>query len=260
MSDAVLSQAANGVTTVTINRATALNALDVPVKLALREALAAAEADPACRAVVLTGAGDRAFCVGQDLREHAGNLRTGEGLSTVREHYNPLATTLYEMNTPVVAAVRGAAAGAGASLAFLSDFRIGGPGTRFSMAFSGIGLAADTGASYALPRLVGRAKAAELLILNTPVGAEEALRLGLLTEVAETDDAVLPRAQELAARLAAGPTVAYGWIKRQLRVDGDLAASLECEARAQQACGETSDHAKATEDFVNKRKPSFEGR
>lgn len=260
MSDAVLSQSGDGVTTVTINRPAALNALDVPVKVALRQALAAAEADPGCRAVVLAGAGDRAFCVGQDLREHAGNLKTGEGLATVREHYNPLATTLYEMDTPVVAAVRGAAAGAGASLAFLSDFRVGGPGTRFSMAFSGIGLSADTGASYILPRLVGRAKAAEMLMLGTPVAAEAAFRLGLLTEVADTDDAVLPRARELAAKLAAGPTVAYGWIKRQLRVDGDLAAGLEAEAQGQQACGESTDHARATEDFVNKRKPSFEGR
>lgn len=260
MSDEVLSESADGVTTITINRPKALNALNVPVKVALRETLAAAEADASCRAVVVTGAGDRGFCVGQDLREHAENLETGQGLSTVRDHYNPLATTLYEMNTPVVAAIRGTAAGAGASLAFLSDFRIGGPGTKFSMAFSGIGLAADTGASFALPRLIGRAKAAELLILNTPLDATESLRLGLLTQVTETDDDVLPRAQQLAAHLAAGPTVAYGWIKQQLRVDGGFAASLECEAQAQQACGETSDHAKATADFVNKRKPTFEGR
>lgn len=260
MTDAVLSNTTDGVTTVTINRPAALNALDVPVKVALREALAAAETDAACRAVVLAGAGDRALCVGQDLREHAGNLATGEGLATVREHYNPLATTLYEMDTPVVAAVRGAAAGAGASLAFLSDFRVGGPGTRFSMAFSGIGLSADTGASHLLPRLVGRAKAAELLMLNVPVAAAEAHRLGLLTELVDTDEEVLPRAQALAAQLATGPSVAFAWIKRQLRVEGDLAASLEAEARGQQACGESRDHARATEDFVNKRKPTFEGR
>ena len=220
MSDEVVTETADGVTTVTINRPTALNALTVPVKIGLREALAAAEADPGCRAVVLAGAGERAFCVGQDLREHAENLKSGSGLTTVPEHYNPLAQTLFTMETPVVAALRGAAAGAGASLAFLSDFRIGGPATKLS---TGIGLSADTGASYSLSRLVGRAKAAELLMLNTSVDATEALRLGLLTELVDSDDAVLPRAQELAARLAAGPTVAYGWIKKQLRVDGDFA-------------------------------------
>ena len=143
------------------------------------------------------------------------------------------------MPKPVVAAVRGMAAGAGAGLAFLADFRIGGPKTGFLMAFANVGLAADTAASWTLPRLVGHAKATELLMLAEPVGAAEACRLGLLTTLVDDDDDVLPAAQELAARLAAGPTVAYGQIKRELlaAASATLAEALEVEADAQAVSG-----------------------
>src|SRR5438045_9716871 len=120
------------------------------------------------------------------------------------------------MRKPVVAAVRGMAAGAGASLALLADFRVGGPKTAFLMAFANVGLAGDTGVSWTLPRLVGHAKATELLLLAQPVPSADALRLGLLTTLTESDDEVLPAAQALAARLAAGPTTAYAAIKREL--------------------------------------------
>jgi 2-(1,2-epoxy-1,2-dihydrophenyl)acetyl-CoA isomerase len=213
--------------------------------------------------VVLAGAGD-AFCAGQDLREHAAVLDSGSGdpLGTVRTHYNPIAARLASLPKPVVAAVRGMAAGAGASLTFLADFRIGGPGTRFQLAFANVGLAADTGASWSLPRLVGHAKAVELLMLAEPVTAEEAYRLGLLTRLVDDDAQVLPAAQELAARLAAGPTVAYGAIKRQLSVGdaGTLSEALAAEAQAQTICGATADHRAATAAFVAKRQPTFEGR
>ena len=136
------------------------------------------------------------------------------------------------------------AAGAGASLAFLADFRIGGPSTAFLMAFANVGLAGDTGASWTLPRLVGHAKAIELLMLAEPVPAAEADRLGLLTRLVDDDEQVLPAAQELAARLAAGPTVAYGAIKRQLSIGdaGTLSEALAAEAQAQAICGATADH------------------
>ena len=125
---------------------------------------------------MLAGAGG-AFCVGQDLREHAALLESGRtDLDTVREHYNPIAQRLAGMPKPVVAAVRGMAAGAGASLALLADFRVGGPKTGFLMAFANVGLAGDTGVSWTLPRLVGHARAIELLLLAEPVKAPEALR------------------------------------------------------------------------------------
>jgi 2-(1,2-epoxy-1,2-dihydrophenyl)acetyl-CoA isomerase len=271
----------DGVVTLTLNRPESLNSFDVALKLALRDAVESAEADRTCRAIVLTGAG-RAFCVGQDLKEHvevlaatsaaadtrgtvaeatSGVVAADSPLGTVVEHFNPLVRRLAALPKPVVAAVRGMAAGAGASLALLADFRIGGPKTAFLMAFANVGLAGDTGASWTLPRLVGYAKATEMLMLAEPVGAEEALRLGLLTRLVSADGDVLPAAQELAARLAAGPTVAYGQIKRQLLAgaSGDLDQALEAEADAQRIAGATDDHRNATAAFVAKEKPTFIG-
>jgi 2-(1,2-epoxy-1,2-dihydrophenyl)acetyl-CoA isomerase len=250
----------DGVVTLTLNRPDSLNSLDIALKVALREAVDEIAADPGCRAVVVTGAG-RAFCVGQDLKEHVGALEAtpDNALGTVVAHFNPLVRSFATLPRPVVAAVRGMAAGAGASLAFLADFRIGGPATAFLMAFANVGLAADTGASYTLPRLVGHAKATEMLMLAEPVPAAEAHRLGLLTKLVDADDAVLPAAQELAARLAAGPTLAYGQIKRELLVAGSLDDALAAEAEAQQMCGATTDHRNATSAFVAKQKPVFTG-
>lgn len=262
MSEPLLVERNDAVVTLTLHRPESLNSLDVALKEALRDALAEVETDRSCRAVVLAGAG-RAFCVGQDLREHVTTLESGsdDPLATVRTHYNPIAARLGNLPKPVVAAVRGMAAGAGASLAFLADFRIGGPRTSFLMAFANVGLAADTGASWSLPRLVGHAKAVELLMLAEPVTADEAHRLGLLSRLVDDDEQVLPAAQELAARLAVGPTVAYGAIKRQLSIGGagTLSEALAAEAQAQTLCGRTADHRAATTAFVNKEKPLFQG-
>ncbi|MGH3663635.1 MAG: enoyl-CoA hydratase-related protein [Micromonosporaceae bacterium] len=259
----LLIHQADGVATLTLNRPGSLNSLNTSLKEALRDTLGALAGDSTCRAVVITGAG-RAFCVGQDLREHVGALESGakNPLATVAEHYNPIAERLATMPKPVIAAVRGTAAGAGGSLAFLADFRIGGPRTSFLMAFANVGLAADTGASWALPRLVGYPKAVELMMLATPVKAGEAERLGLLTTLLDDDEKVLPEAQRLAAKLAAGPTVAYAQIKRELAVgaSGSLADALATEALAQAECGATADHREATSAFVAKRSPAFKGR
>lgn len=252
-----------GVLTLTLDRPDALNALDVALKEALLAALNEAADDPSCRALVLTGTG-RAFCVGQDLRQHVDVLADPgqDPMDTVRAHYNPLAQRLGTMPKPVVAAVRGVAAGAGAALAFLADLRVGGPGTRFTMAFAGVGLAGDTGISWTLPRLVGHAKATELTLLGDAVNATEAHRLGLLTRLVDTDDDVLPTAHDLAARLAAGPTVAYAQIKRELAAgaSGTLAEALATEAEAQHIAGTTEDHRAATAAFVAKQRPAFHGR
>jgi 2-(1,2-epoxy-1,2-dihydrophenyl)acetyl-CoA isomerase len=262
VTEPLLVDRTDAVVTLTMNRPQAMNALDVALKEALRDTLAELETDRSCRAVVITGAGT-SFSAGQDLREHVEVLKSNsDPLATVRSHYNPIAARLGSLAKPVVAAVRGMAAGAGASIAFLSDFRIGGPKTSFLMAFSRVGLAADTGASWSLPRLVGHAKAVELLMLAEPVGADEACRLGLLNQLVDDDEQVLPTAQELAARLAAGPTVAYGAIKRQLSVGdaGTLSEALAAEAQAQSICGATADHRAATLAFVDKQKPTFDGR
>jgi 2-(1,2-epoxy-1,2-dihydrophenyl)acetyl-CoA isomerase len=263
MTGELLVQRDGAVVTLMLNRPDSLNSLNRELKTALRDTLADLDTDPACRAVVLAGAG-RAFCVGQDLREHVQVLEFGDGdpLATVNDHYNPIASRLAGLSKPVVAAVRGSAAGAGASLALLADFRIGGPRTSFLMAFANVGLAADTGASWSLPRLVGLAKATEMLLLAQPVPAAEADRLGLLTTLVDDDDEVLPTAHALAARLAAGPTAAYGAIKRELAVGstGSLADALAAEYLAQSEMGASADHRAATAAFVAKQRPEFTGR
>ena len=262
VTDSLLVDRTDAVVTLTLNRPDAMNALNVELKEALRDTLAELSSDRSCRAIVLAGAG-RAFCVGQDLREHAEVLASGRtDLDTVRAHYNPIAQRLADMPKPVVAAVRGTAAGAGASLALLSDFRIGGPKTTFLMAFANVGLAGDTGVSWSLPRIVGYAKALEMLLLAEPVRAPDCYSLGLLSRLLDDDEQVLPAAQELAARLAAGPTVAYGAIKRELSVGdaGTLSDALAAEAQAQSICGATTDHREAVTAFVAKERPAFAGR
>jgi len=255
---------ADGVATLTLDRPDAMNALDVALKEALRDRLHAVADDPGVRAVVLTGAGQKAFCVGQDLREHVRNLESSspdEVWRTVPEHYTPIALTLATMPKPVVAAVNGVAAGAGASIAFACDFRVLADTAGFNLAFTGIGLSCDTGASWTLPRLVGWAKAKELLLTPSTVSAEQALSLGLATQVVPAAS-VAETAGTLAARLAAGPTVAYASIKESLAYAAahDLSDSLEVEGRMMARTGSTQDHRDAVAAFVGKQTPTFHGR
>jgi 2-(1,2-epoxy-1,2-dihydrophenyl)acetyl-CoA isomerase len=251
-----------GVATLTLNRPSSLNSLSVELKEALVAGLAEVRDDPAVRAVVLTGSGG-AFCAGQDLREHAALLDSGDPapLRTVAEHYNPITLGIAELPKPVVAAVRGMAAGAGAGFAFAADLRIGGPSTRILLAFAAVGLAGDSGVTWTLQRLAGYGKATELLLLGTPLDATAALSAGLLTEVVPTDEDVLPRAHDLAARLASGPSVAFAQIKRCLRIaaSSPLAEALDAEAEAQALCGTTTDHRTATHAFLTKQTPTFTG-
>ena len=182
-------------------------------------------------------------------------------MDTVREHYNPIVLAIRSMPKPVIAAVNGVAAGAGASLALACDLRIAARGASFLMAFARVGLAADTGASWTLQRLVGAGRAAELLLLAEPLAANRALELGLVSQV--VDDADLPAAASaLAARLAMGPTAAYAGIKAELdyAAGHDLAAALEQEAEVQAALGRTADHLAATAAFAQKQRPTFQGR
>lgn len=261
MTDSLLLARADGVATLTLHRPEAMNALTVELKEALLAALGELRADADVRAIVLTGAG-RGFCVGQDLREHASLLQTGDPapLGTVRQHYNPLCTALVEMPKPVVAAVNGTAAGAGAGLAYACDFRIAAESAGFLMAFARVGLSADTGTSWTLPRLIGHARATALLMLAEPVTSAQALEMGLVTAVVP-DDRLAASAHELAARLAAGPTAAYGAIKQALEYGGSapLADALEREAALQTQVGTTEDHRTATAAFLAKQQPTFTG-
>lgn len=262
MTDPVLLERSGAVGTVVLNRPDAMNSLTVDAKQALLAALREVAADPDVRAVVLTGSG-RAFCVGQDLREHAALLdaRDPAPLATVREHYNPAVTLLATMPKPVVAALNGTVAGAGLGLACACDLRVGAAGSRMTTAFSGIGLTADSGLSWTLPRLVGAGRAAALLLVAEPFTTEQALEMGLLTAVVPAEQ-VLPAAVELAQRLAAGPTAAYALTKQAL-LEGaasSLADALALEERLQAVAGRTEDHVTAVRAFLAKQPPAFAGR
>ncbi|HZC73556.1 MAG TPA: enoyl-CoA hydratase-related protein [Jatrophihabitans sp.] len=262
MTDVLLVERDAGVATLTLNRPDSMNSLSVELKEALLDAVRDVSADPAVRAVVLTGSG-RGFCVGQDLREHVALLEANDPapLSTVSKHYNPLVLSLARMPKPVVAAVNGMAAGAGAGLAFACDFRIAARSAGFLLAFANVGLTLDSGTSWTLPRLVGQARATALALLAEPITAESALEMGLVNAVADPDE-VLPSAQELAGRLAAGPTAAYAAIKQSIAyaATADLESALAKEDELQTAMGHTEDHRTSTAAFVNKQTPTFIGR
>jgi 2-(1,2-epoxy-1,2-dihydrophenyl)acetyl-CoA isomerase len=262
MTDSVLLDVTGAVATITLNRPDAMNSLTVEAKVALNEAVRAVAGDSRVRALVLTGTG-RAFCVGQDLREHATLLDAGDPapLATVHEHYNPLVTALAALPFPTIAALNGTAAGAGLGLACALDLRIAAAGARLTTAFAGIGLTADSGLSWTLPRLVGAGRAAALMLLAEPFTTEQAMEMGLLNMVVPADQ-VLPVAQELAARLAAGPTAAYACIKESLRfgTGASLVEALAKEDELQTRAGQTADHRGAVKAFLAKEQPVFEGR
>ena len=254
----VLLDRDGSVAVLTLNRPARYNALTVELKDALLDAVRKLGADEGVRALVLTGAG-KAFCVGQELGEHAEALRAdpSTAFDTVAEHYNPIVGGLAALPFPVVAAINGPCVGAGLGFALACDLRIAAEGLRFSTAFVGIGLTADSGLSATLARALGASRATELLMLNEPFTAEEALAWGLVREVVPAEE-VLPTALELARRLAEGPTRAYSEVKRALAAPLDDV--LAGEAAAQARLARTADHRNAVEAFLGKRKPTFEGR
>ncbi len=259
----VLYAVADGVATITLNRPDAMNSLDVATKESLLAAVTRAAGDTDVRCVVLTGSG-RAFCVGQDLKEHIQILQSGtpdELFTTVDAHYNPTVTALATMPKPVIAAVNGVAAGAGASLAFACDFRILADSAGFNLAFTGVALSCDTGSSWTLQRLVGRARAMDLLYFPRTLSAADSLELGLATTVVPGADLV-SEVGTLATRLASGPTVAYGAIRRSVAYAAGTSFedALEYESSMMTLTGGTADHRAAVEAFVDKTKPEFEGR
>ena len=258
MTDGLRVEVDGPVATITLDRPEALNALTVAVKVALREALEAIAADHAVRAVILTGAG-RAFCAGQDLaeRERPDAAPLDEEL---RERYNPIIRALRSMGQPVIAAVNGVAAGAGASIAFACDLRIAATDARFVLAFGKIGLVPDSGATWFLPRLIGQARAAELAFVGDPISAEEALRIGLVSRVVPAAN-LLTEARTIADRIAAGAPLANALTKTALERAAtiDLETALEGEAKLQGIAGASADHAEGLAAFREKRAPRFTG-
>jgi len=246
------------VATITLDRPEALNALTVPMKQELLTAFRDAGRAREVRAVILTGAG-RAFCAGQDLKERLEPGAESLGVE-LRERYNPLVRAMRSLPKPIVAAINGVAAGAGASLAFAADLRLAAAGASFVLAFGRIGLVPDTGATWLLSRLVGSSRAAEIALLGEPVTAQDAARMGLVVRVVE-GEALPGEARSMAARLSEAAPRAIALTKQALNAawERGLDDALDYEAHLQDMAGRTADHAEGLAAFVEKRPPRFTG-
>jgi len=250
-----------GYRVITLNRPARLNAFNEAMHHALRAALADAQADPACGALLLTGAG-RAFCAGQDLSDRAPGSGPPRDLGQSLENfYNPLVRQLRALPFPVVAAVNGMAAGAGASLALHCDIVLAARSAKFVQAFARIGLVPDSGSTWLLPRLVGAARARGLALLGEPLDAATAAEWGLIWK-AVADDRLMSEAEAICERLAQGATIGLGLIKQALDAAerNDLDAQLALERDLQREAGFTPDYAEGVRAFLDKRAPVFSGR
>ncbi|MFI6491943.1 enoyl-CoA hydratase/isomerase family protein [Streptomyces sp. NPDC050564] len=267
MADTVLYEVSDGLATITLNRPEAMNAMNVETKVAFRDAAQAAAADGEVRAILLTAAGDRAFCVGQDLKEHIGLLAadkqsgSGQTMSTVREHYNPIVRALTGAAKPVIAAVNGVAAGAGFGFALAADYRIVADTAGFNTSFAGVALTADSGISWTLPRVIGPSRAADLLLFPRSITAQEAYELGIANRLVPSAE-LRAEAEKVARALASGPTLAYAALKESLAfgLSHSLEETLEKEDELQARAGASEDHTIAVQAFVNKEKPKYLGR
>jgi len=255
----ILTERRGDVLAITLNRPDRLNAAPTAMFDEIKAALA--DLDGA-RAVLLLGAG-RAFCSGADVA--GGAFSAGDpGEATyaaLTEHYNPALLAIAELGVPVVSGVRGPAAGIGCSLALAADFCVAASNAYFLQAFVNIGLVPDGGASWMLPRIVGRGRALEMMMLGEKIHADKARDWGMVYEVVH-EDVVDSEAWRLAERLAAGPTVALGLIRRQLHaaLDGGYAEAMAREAENQRAARGSADSMEGGVAFLQKRKPEFKGR
>lgn len=253
----ILFEVGDAVAVITLNRPQALNGFTAGMRAEFLHALRRAQAE--ARAIVVTGAG-RAFCSGQDL----GQTRRAADIDLerlLRDEYEPILKAMEESPVPILAAVNGPAAGAGANLALACDVVVAARSAYFLEAFARIGLLPDAGGTWHLPRQIGLARAMGMCLFAEPIPAPQAAEWGMIWEVTE-DDALSARVGELAARLAKGPTRAYGAIRRALRrsVESGYADQLATEAREQGALGATRDFEEGVLAFLEKRKPVYEGR
>jgi 2-(1,2-epoxy-1,2-dihydrophenyl)acetyl-CoA isomerase len=256
--DSILFSRADGIATATFNRPEKFNSITREIALGLQKFLKECKDDPEVRCIVITGNG-KAFCAGQDLKE----ATDPEGLQIeeiVNQHYNPIIRQLREIEKPVVAAVNGIAAGAGANLALACDIVIAKESTYFLQAFSKIGLIPDSGGTYHLPRLIGLARATALTFLGDKVSAKDAVAMGMIYKAVE-DDAFEAETQKLASKLAKLPTRALGLTKLALNksLTNDLNTQLMVEEQLQGAAADTEDYNEGVASFLEKRKPEFKG-
>ena len=257
----------NGVAVLTMNRPEARNAMSGEMNEAMRATLEEVELDPTVRCVVLTGAG-KGFCAGGDVKGMASSGDGTVGDNTIdaaihrqRAHQRATAGKLFKMPKPTIAALPGAAAGAGLSYALACDLRLMASSAIMTTAFAKVGFSGDYGGSYFMTQLIGSAKARELYFLSDRVTADEALNLGLTNWVCEPDD-LMDKTMEIANRLANGPSVAYRYMKENLNraMNGEVDDCLDLEATHHIHCGQTEDHRNATKAFVEKKEPVFKGK
>jgi 2-(1,2-epoxy-1,2-dihydrophenyl)acetyl-CoA isomerase len=259
--DFILMDKREGYRVITLNRPDRLNSFNEAMHAALMAALLDAEADKDCRALILTGSG-RGFCAGQDLSDRVFSPGQVPDLSSTLERlYNPLVRKLRDLRMPVVCAVNGVAAGAGANIAFACDIVLAARSAKFIQAFAKLGLVPDSGGTWFLPRLVGPARARALALLAEPVSAEQAEAWGMIWKA--VDDAVLmEEAHRLAIHFSCQPTVGLGLIKQALDASesNDLDQQLDLERDFQGQAGRTPDYMEGVTAFFEKRQPKFTGR
>ncbi|MCU0454165.1 MAG: enoyl-CoA hydratase-related protein [Bacteroidetes bacterium] len=257
--ETLLTDVRNGVLTITMNRPDVYNALNEAMKKELNDAFKEAEKNAEVRCIVLRGAGQKAFCSGQDLKEHQGKKRSLK--ESLQKSYNPLIRRMRGIEKPVIGMINGVAAGAGLSLALACDLRIMSDSAKLIEVFVRIALVPDSGSHWFLPRLVGMARAFEYATLGDDVAAVEAERVGLVNRVVPAAD-LEKETIALATRMAAGPTRTIGLIKRTLNKaqTSSLDELLDYEATIQEIASNTDDHREGVTAFLEKRKAEFAGR
>lgn len=257
----ILFQVESGVATLTLNRPESLNSFNTDMHAELRDALKQVKQERTIRCLLLTGAG-RGFCAGQDLNDRA--VAPGEAMPdlsiSIKQNYNPLVRGLMTLDKPVVCAVNGVAAGAGANIALACDIVLAARSANFIQGFSKIGLIPDSGGTWTLPRLVGRARAMGMAMLSGKLSAEQAAQWGLIWQVVE-DDQLMSEAHALAAHLATQPTRGLALTKRAINAAGgnSLEQQLALECDLQYIAGCSQDYREGVDAFVGKRKPVFKG-
>jgi 2-(1,2-epoxy-1,2-dihydrophenyl)acetyl-CoA isomerase len=259
--DLIITEHQEGYRVITLNRPGRLNSFNEALHAALMSALLDAESDGNCRALILTGAG-RGFCAGQDLSDRVFSPGQVPDLSSTLEHlYNPLIRKIRSLQMPVICAVNGVAAGAGANIALACDIVLAARSAKFIQAFAKLGLVPDSGGTWFLPRLIGTARARALALLAEPVPAEQAEAWGMIWKAVE-DVSLMDEAHRLAAHFAAQPTVGLGLIKQALDASetNDLDQQLDLERDLQGQAGRTPDYLEGVTAFFEKRQPKFSGR
>ena len=259
-SNSILLNIEHGVANISLNRPEVFNSFNREMALSLQEILDACEANPEVRTIVLTGNG-KAFCAGQDLKEVTSPDLNPGFKKILEEHYNPIISRIREISKPVIGAVNGVAAGAGANIALACDVVVADEKASFIQAFSKIGLIPDSGGTFFLPRLIGFQKASALMLLGDKVSAQEAERIGMIYQYVPSED-FDDSVQKLARKMAQMPTKALGAIKQVLNASmtNTLEEQLALESKHQIKAAQGEDYAEGVAAFIEKRKPEFKGR